>query len=230
MKLISDARESSNKPKFDRLAAIEMLESKETFGFVLMAIAVDKYGEDMADDPEVLMMDLEDDFKVKIPNEGRNRIQAAFTAMTSDACLRFPFVFKATALALTDGDIGRLPDGDDEELDACRCLWATTEIGLLTGLTFDQIVDHSADAVIDMVNNVVDNEAEDVEEELDGDDVDTAIEAMAETYYQRFVVANMLELSAQLLKLGADPSVVTEILSKYRRSIADIEARAQTED
>lgn len=215
--------ESKGESKLDRKAASRLLGRDDTFAFVLMAIAIDKYGEDMADDAEVLMMDLEDDFSCKIPDEGRNRIQAACTAMTTDLFFRNRNVFTAVALALADGDIGSIPSGGDEELDACRCLWAMTEVGLLNGMEFDEVSDAFSDDVVNLVNDVVDNEAEDKEDELEGDDVDTAEEAMAETYYQRFVIANMLEISSQLLELGVDPSVVADMLGRHNRTIADLE-------
>lgn len=209
------------KSRFDRNAAARLLSGSGTFAFVLMAIAIDKYGDDMAEDPEVLIMDLEDDFGCKVPDEGRNRIQAAVTVMTTDLFYRNANVFKAVALAFSDGDIGGIPDGDDEELDACRCLWATTEVGLLNGQDFGEVADACSDDVVDMVNDVVDNEAED-REEVD-DDTDTMEEAMAETYYQRYVVANMLEMASQLLSLGVDGNVVGEMLGRHGRTLKDLE-------
>lgn len=213
----------SEKSLFDRNAAARLLSSASTFAFVLIAIAVDRYGDDLEDDVEVLIMNLEDDFGCKIPEEGRNRLHAAVTAMTTDLFYRNANVFKAVALAFSDGDIGSIPDGGDEELDACRCLWATTEVGLLNGQDFVEVADACSDDVVDMVNDVVDNEAEDIEEELEGDDVDTMEEAMGETYYQRYVVANMLELASQLLSIGAQPNVVAEMLERHGRSIQDVE-------
>lgn len=215
--------ESEGESKLDRRAAARLLASRGTFAFVLMAIAIDKYGSDMAEDPEVLVMDLESDFSCKIPEEGRNRIQAAMTAMQTNLFFKRPFVFKAIALALADGDIGSLPDGGDEELDACRCLWAVTEVGLLLNMTFDEMTDECSDSVVEMVNDVVDNEAEDKEDQMEGEDVDTMEEAMAETYYQKYVVANVLEIASQLLSLGVDPKLVGDLLAEHRSSLEDLE-------
>lgn len=221
MELLFPEDKKDQKSKLNRNAAARLLSRDDTFAFVLMAIAIDKYGDDMSEDPEVLIMDLEDDFGCKIPDEGRNRIQAAVTAMTTDLFYRNANVFKAVALALSDGDIGGIPDGDDEELDACRCLWATTEVGLLNGQDFGEVADACSDDVVDMVNDVVDNEAED-REEVD-DDTDTMEEAMAETYYQRYVVVNMLEMASQLLSLGVEGNVVGEMLGRHGRSLKDLE-------
>lgn len=221
MELLFPEDKKDQKSRLNRSAAARLLSRDDTFAFVLMAIAMDKYGDDMSEDPEVLIMDLEDDFGCRIPDEGRNRIQAAVTVMTTDLFYRNANVFKAVALALSDGDIGGIPDGDDEELDACRCLWATTEVGLLNGQDFGEVADACSDDVVDMVNGVVDNEAED-REEVD-DDTDTMEEAMAETYYQRYVVANMLEMASQLLSLGVDGNVVGEMLGRHGRTLKDLE-------
>ncbi|MCQ2172170.1 MAG: hypothetical protein MJZ17_05400 [Bacteroidales bacterium] len=202
--------------KLNRNAATKLLSGKDTFGFVLIAIAVDKYGEDLEEDPEVLIMNLEEDFSCKIPEEGRNRLQAAMTAMTTDLFYTNRNVFRAVTLALSDGDIGNIPNGVEESLDACRCMWALTEVGLLNGQEFDEVADECSDDVIDLINDIADSEGEDPDEE----DVENV---MKETYSQRFVVANMLELSAQLLTLGVDPAVVSEMLAKYGRAVTDID-------
>jgi hypothetical protein len=61
---------------------------------------------------------------------------------------------------------------------------------------------------------VLDDEAEDKDSEVDEID-----EVMRDPYYHRYISYNLLQLSAQLLHLGADTNTVAELWQQYIDSI-----------
>lgn len=202
-----------------------MLASDTTFAFTLMTILLAYYDQEVFDEeePEALFSRIEDDFNIKLSEEVENRINAALLVMTSDLAYTQVAAFKSVALALADGNIGSIPQGGDEELNAAEILWAVTEIGLLNGESFDEVSEAMSESVKTFCNDVVDGEAEDPEYTEEGDELDTLEEAIQETYYQKFVTANLLALAKQLLQLEVSPSVVSELLAFYNRSMGELD-------
>lgn len=211
------------KPK--RSIAAKMLTSDTTFAFTLMTILLAYYDQEVFDEeePEALFARIEDDFNIKLSEEVENRINAALLVMTSDLAYTQVAAFKSVALALANGNIGSIPQGGDEELNAAEILWAITEIGLLNGESFDEVSEAMSESVKTFCNDVVDGEAEDPEYTEEGDELDTLEEAMQETYYQKFVTANLLALAKQLLQLEVSPGVVSELLAFYNRSMEELD-------
>ena len=212
------------KPK--RSLAAKMLTSDTTFAFTLMTILLAYYDQEVFDEeePEALFSRIEDDFHIKLSEEVENRINAALLVMTSDLAYTQVSAFKSVALALADGNIGSIPQGGDEELNAAEILWAITEMGLLNGESFDEASEVMSESVKRYCNSVVDDEAEDPEYTEDEDEgPDNIEEAIQETYYQKFVTANLLALAKQLLQLEVAPSIVSELLSFYNRSIEELD-------
>lgn len=220
---------------FDKRKAAELLAKDSTFAFVLLSIILNKYtGEDdvfpqdYVEEPSLLFKALEEDFSVKLSEDNENKINAALTAMTTDLFYTNRGVFNRIAQTLNTGDPGTLEE--ENELDACKCMWAVVEVGLITGIPADKAGEVMSKQVIDMVNNVVDNEAEDKEaqlEDFDADELDTMDEALAENYYQKHLTANLLELAAQLLHLGVPEATVGEMLGQYERSMKASEEKVQ---
>lgn len=211
------------KPK--RSIAAKMLASDTTFAFTLMTILLAYYDQEVFDEeePEALFSRIEDDFNIRLSEEVENRINAALLVMTSDLAYTQVAAFKSVALALADGNIGSIPQGGDEELNAAEILWAITEIGLLNGESFDEVSEELSESVKIFCNNTVADEAEDMEYTEEGDELDTLEEAIQETYYQKFVTANLLALAKQLLQLEVSPSVVSELLAFYNRSMEELD-------
>lgn len=211
--------------KLDKREAGKLLASDKTLAFTLMTILLSKYGQDVFDlKTPVLFNMLEEDFNIKLPEEAENRINAALTAMQTDLFYTQYPAFKSITMALNSGDIGGFADedgsDDKDEISTAEILWAISEVGLLNGLNFKESSDNISDDIIEKCNEIIDDESEDLDE-VD-DDVDTISEAYEEPYYYRAVANGALTLAIQLLKLGVDPDIVSEILEQFDRKIDDI--------
>lgn len=220
---------------FNTKKAAALLRSADTFSFVLLAIVLDRYTDDngdfpddLVDYPELLFKNIEEDFSIRLPQENEDKLNAALTVMTTDLFYTNWNVFNHVAQTFCSGDPGDLDD--DNEMDACKCMWSIVEAGLITDTPLERAGDRFAKDVIDKINDVVDNEAEDKEEQyedIDAEEMDTMEEALAENYYQRYLTCNMLELGKQLLRLGARTSDVSEMLGSFGRSLDAIEERVE---
>ena len=211
--------------KLDKREAGKLLASDKTLAFTLMTILLSKYGQDVFDlKTPVLFNMLEEDFNIKLPEEAENRINAALTAMQTDLFYTQFSPFKAITMALNSGDIGGFADedgsDDKDEISTAEILWAISEVGLLNGLNFKESADNISDDIIEKCNEIIDDESEDLDEV--NDDVDTIDEAYVEPYYYRAVANGALTLAIQLLKIGVDPDIVSEILEQFDRKIDDI--------
>lgn len=209
--------------KFKRDAASQLLTSSDTFAFTLMTILLAEYDQEVFDEnPVVLFNRIEEDFRTTLPEEAENRINAAITAMTTDLFYTQFSAFKAITLALNEGDLGELVDGEDnEDLNAAEILWAITEVGLLNGDNFTETQEKLSESIAIGCNAIIDDEAED-EEEI-ADTTDTITEAIKEPYYQQYVTINLLELARQLAQLGVSAAIIEELLQTYNRSLKEQE-------
>lgn len=191
----------------------KLLEGDDTFAFTLMTILLSQYGDEtFTEEPIVLFRNLEEDFNCKLSDENENRINAAITTVTTDLAYHNPNVFKAVALALTEGDIGGIPDGDDEELEGSAALWAITEISLLKGTSGGDDAFDLYDAKIHkLVGAALAEQAEELDE-VD-DSVDTIQEAMREEYFVKRIREDLVELALQLKAIGMDEKVIKELLA-----------------
>lgn len=204
---------------FDKKATKELLKDRSTYATVLLAIALAYLPEgedDMADiDTEVLFTDLEEEFECDIPEENENKLNAAITALNTDLFYRSFNVAKAISLAFHDGDIGDIANGnEDEEVEACYLLWATLEVGLINGSSFIESIGEFSQSVVNKINEVLDDEAEDKDSEVDEID-----EVMRDPYYHKYISYNILQLTSQLFKLGVDPETVKDLWTDYQSSI-----------
>lgn len=209
--------------KFKRDVASRLLASDETFAFTLMTILLAEYDQEVFDEnPVVLFNRIEEDFRITLPEEAENRINAAITAMTTDLFYTQFSAFKAITLALNEGDLGDLVEGEDtEDLNAAEILWAITEVGLLNGDNFAETQEKLSESVAIGCNAVIDDEAEDEEEIADA--TDTIMEAIKEPYYQQYVTINLLELARQLAQLGVSAAIIEDLLKTYNRSLNEQE-------
>lgn len=209
--------------KFKRDVASRLLASDETFAFTLMTILLAEYDQEIFDEnPVVLFNRIEEDFRTTLPEEAENRINAAITAMTTDLFYTQFSAFKAITLALNEGDLGDLVDGDDnEDLNAAEILWSITEVGLLNGDNFMETQEKLSESIAIGCNAIIDDEAE--EEEEIADATDTIMEAIKEPYYQQYVTINLLELARQLAQLGVSTAIIEDLLKTYNRSLNEQE-------
>lgn len=197
---------SLEKYRFDSAQTKKYLEDEATYASVLLAILLAYLPEGEDDltkvDLDEVLGDMQDDFGCKIADECANKIQAAVVALTTDYFWTDVNVMKGMSLTLDDGDIGDLLDNDDEEVDTCQILWAAMEVGLINDMTFEQSLDEFTDKVSNVINKVIESEAQDLEEVED--DVDTIEEATRKPYYGKVVDGKLMMLVGQLINLAGN--------------------------
>lgn len=212
--------------KLDRNVISKLLADDSTYAFILLVIILSHVGDmDLADieDTEVLFKDLEEEFNCKIPEENENKINAVITALTTDLFWRNFSVTKSISLAFKDGDIGDMALYGDEEIEVCYILWAALEVGMIHNMTLLESLNDFSPSIAEQINNLLDNEAEDREDE----EVNEIDEIMREPYYHRYISYNLLNLTAQLIDLGVDTTTVKDMWLAYTSCIDDL---SQPED
>jgi len=186
---------------YDKRVAGELLEDPDTFATTLLTILLAAYGEGvMGWDPLEVYAAVKDDFRVVIPEENENRLNAIQLALTTGAFYSDPLAFRAIASALADGDIGDVATGVLEDLTVPEILWAVFEVGLL--LENEPELSPQVEAVIQAE---VDDEAQD-DEILDPEDV--------LPYHEVGLTRMKIELMSQLQRLGVKAAELAELMDK----------------
>lgn len=208
---------------FDADQARLLLADEDTHPVILIAILLEKYKDDLFRDEDTvaLFKDAEEDFTCRIPEENETKINAALTCMRTDLFFTNENVFKATVLSFTEGDLGDLPHGGDEELDASAALWTMIEVGLLNDMNLEEVYEECSPSIRKYLDELVEAEAED-EEEV-GEGVDTFGEALHEPYFQRYVQEQYKELTVQLIHLGAPADLIQSFIVENRVDLEDVE-------
>jgi len=104
----------------------EMLEDRETFATVLLAILLDSYGTEMFDwEPETLRMEVSDDFNATLPRVNSDKVWGLIVAMTTNQFYLSVEIYRTTCEALMgkDPDFAMFSPSDPEEL-----AWGVTEV------------------------------------------------------------------------------------------------------
>lgn len=194
---------------YKRGEAAKLLADDDTFATVIMAILLPQYGDALFEmDSALLFKTIEEDFMCKLSEESENRINAAITCMTTDLFYTNLHMFKSIALAFNEGDIGGIPDGEDEELDAGEALWAMMEASLLTDEDDAPRKEYSKE-IMQYVDSLIGALADD-EEDID-DEVDTVEEALQEPYFKSVLKENCDGVVSQLTQLGMKKDDVQEM-------------------
>lgn len=173
-----------------------LLQNPETEALTLATIMLSSYPDtDFGDEEAVtIIKSLEEDYKVDIPEENENKLNAIILVLTSDAPLVTREAFDAVALAFADGNIGDLIYGGDEELNGCYIIWALEMIALLTGDSFSEVIDYIPDSLMEYLNSILDAEGVDVE--LSDDITDDV------PYYHNYVSDHMRTAIRELTQIG----------------------------
>lgn len=191
--------------RINKDVAGKFLAADDTYAFTLMTIVLSTFPETgMEMDSALLFAELRETYGEPLSEESENKINAAITVMTSDLMSTDVTAFKAVVLGLVEGDIGGIPDGDDEDIDASSIFWAMLEAGLLRGDAIDP--EEYSNSVQQYAESVIRDEALD-SDSID-DDVDTVEELKQVPYFRLFGLAHMARLRTQLIALGADPQAV----------------------
>lgn len=198
---------------FKKSEAAKLLASDDAYAFVLIAILLPVFGDDLfTEDTSILFADIEDYFDCHLSEESENRINAAITAMTTDLFFTNVNMFNSIALSFAEGDIGDIPDGILETPDVGDMLWAVQEMSLLIGepKESEEFQSKFSPAVVAYINEKLATVAEDLDEVPD--DVDTLDEAFEVPYFERVIDENTAQLIKQLYMIGVDVSKLTGYL------------------
>lgn len=192
---------------FKKSEAAKLLASDDAYAFVLIAILLPVFGDDLfTEDTSILFADIEDYFDCHLSEESENRINAAITAMTTDLFFTNVNMFNSIALSFAEGDIGDIPDGILETPDVGDMLWAVQEMSLLIGESkeSEEFQSKFSPAVVAYINEQLATVAEELDEVPD--DVDTLDEAFEVPYFERVIDENTAQLIKQLYMIGVDAS------------------------
>lgn len=192
---------------FKKSEAAKLLASDDAYAFVLIAILLPVFGDDLfTEDTSILFADIEDYFDCHLSEESENRINAAITAMTTDLFFTNVNMFNSIALSFAEGDIGDIPDGILETPDVGDMLWAVQEMSLLIGepKESEEFQSKFSPAVVAYINEQLATVAEELDEVPD--DVDTLDEAFEVPYFERVIDENTAQLIKQLYMIGVDAS------------------------
>ena len=143
-------------------SVVKLLSDDATFGTVAHIIAISKYGEAVYEmDILELFADLEEDYRVELSEDVRQKLQAIILATSTDAFYQDPEAFRAIANTLIEGDPGFM---FFDNLTLPEIMWAMYEVGL----------NHPGTDFSAAVKKLIDSEVND--EGLDFEDLDEAEE------------------------------------------------------
>jgi hypothetical protein len=187
--------------QFDVREAAALIRDPETRALTLMTILLAAYDAEALFDPDLdsieLYLQMEEDFRAQITEEGENRIQAAMLAMSTDAFYTDPLVTRSVAMALYEGDLGDMVNGVLEPVEYPEILWAVYEVGLLRD---------DDESFAPSVQSWIDRLAADTAEDLDGMEGEQVL-----PYYARLLQEDREILKEQLRKLGVDERLLQEM-------------------
>lgn len=200
------------KPNINKRVAGKLLEGDDAYATSVLALAISLYDgyELYKKDIDVVFDDLEQEYSCELSEENKNKLQAAITLLTTEAFYTRLNAFKAIVLAFNEGDLGGLPDDEDEEIEGSEIIWAVFEAGLMDNSNIDEMVGSFSESISSYISKVVSDEAEDLEEVPD--DVDTIAEMLDTDYYMDCIKKNCILLAQQLSELGFDKTVLAQFL------------------
>ena len=201
---------------FDKRLAADFLADTETTATVLHMIILAAYGDEVYGsiehgieqaDPVELWLRIKEDFSVNVPESNENKVNALMLALSIDAFYEDPLAFISIGNALYSGDLGDLVDGALEDLTVSEMLWGIYEVELNRGESqgFSMPIDR-------LINEIIENEAEDNEE---------LKEAEVVPYYEKFVAEMRDEMLIQLRTLGVQDNVIKTILKEDLTPVND---------
>lgn len=176
----------------NRAAVADLLSDDSTFATIAHIISYGAYGGDMYEmDILELFTRLEEDYRVELSEDVRQRLQAIILATTTDAFFEDPESFKAIANTLVDGDPGFMIF---DELTVPEIMWATYEVSL----------NHPGSDFTPAVQVVIDRELK--EEGFDSEE-----EVEEHPYFYRAIKKLRSELVEQLKKLDINSTSLPKI-------------------
>lgn len=147
------------------------------------------YGSDEQDpvDPIILWNELEQDYRISIPIEVENKINAMMTAVSTDYFFTNKQVFSAVCTSISTGDLGDPVNGEFDTPTVSEMLRAVQEVDLNDG---DRDATFSPE-VRNFIAHVFDSENVDTDDEVD--------------WYTADADEHMQKMSSDLQSLGIPP-------------------------
>jgi len=166
---------------------------------VLAAYGDEVYGDHDTDamDPVELWVRIREDFRVTVPEESENKLNALMFALSTDAFYEDPLSFTSICMALTEGDLGDLVDGAMEQITVPEMLWGIYEVELNRD---DQ--PEFAKSVLAAVDETIGDHAEEVDAE--SQDVVSS--------YERFVEESKEEMFRDMRRLGVEETIIRKLV------------------
>lgn len=199
--------------------AAEALADPDTCATVIHLILLSAYGDALYGtdeqepiDPVELYALVKEDFRVEMPEDNENRLQALLLGIATNDFFEDPEAFAAVSQALFDGDLGDLVNGIMEEPSLFEVLWATYEVAL----NRDDEPEFSP-SVKRYIAQVAGHEADEAEGQ--GQDFSSSV-------FQRFVDSRKAELLEQLNRLGINPEETNAFV--YGNKIRQEKSAAET--
>lgn len=121
--------------------AREFIGDSDTPATVLHVILLKKYGieflygdgDSEPVDPIILWNTVEEDFRISIPVEVENKVNAIMLAVSTDMFFKDPQAFASVCLAVAQGDLGDMVNGDFDNPSVAEMLMAIREVDINDG-------------------------------------------------------------------------------------------------
>jgi hypothetical protein len=176
-----------------------LLAEPDTSSTSLHLILLAEFGDDLYGDEDSPPMDpvliwrlIRDRFRVTVPEENENKINALMIGVSTDVFYEEPQAFIAISMALYSGDIGDMVSGVMEDPTLNELLWGIFEVAL----NRDDDMEFS-----ESIHRVIQAETESAVEE-DMSDF---------SYFERNLIAGKSKILKELAMLGAPPEVMAQV-------------------
>lgn len=183
------------------------LSSKLTYASVLITIALYSFADETFEmDPAELFNELEKKYKVKIPEENENKINAALILLTTDLPFTDADVFNMVVNSFSDGDLG-IDSYGIEEPSMLEILWMLYESSVILNETDLECSEEVNEFINDIISKSQLNI--DVEDLLDVDGSDQIFKDGS--YYDSFIKLKKELLKIQFQDIGVDAKILEKL-------------------
>lgn len=188
---------------WDTRTSGDLFANVNTSATVLHAMVLAAYGDELygdedteAMDPVELWVRVREDFRVTVPEENENKLNALMLAISTDAFYDDPVAFMAICMALSQGDLGDLVDGVMEDLTVPEMLWGIYEVEL----NRDDQPEFSRE-VLKVIDQTVTEQAEELNVE----------ESSVVPAYEQYVAEARAEMFEDMRLLGIEEAIIRKL-------------------
>jgi hypothetical protein len=181
----------------------DLFSNVNTSATVLHAMVLTAYGDELYGDEDTEAMDpvelwgrVREDFRVTVPEENENKLNALMLAISTDAFYDDPVAFTAICMSLSQGDLGDLVDGLMEDLTVPEMLWGIYEVELNRD---DQ--PEFAKEILAVIDQTVAEQAEELNVE----------ETSVVPAYEQYVAEARAEMFEDMRLLGIEEAIIRKL-------------------